>query len=159
MKSCIDWGTGGFSVDDWIFLRNLIRDRNIKSVLEYGCGVSTELLYMFGIDLVTLETRPEYVPNISGLCYWLYQYPEFPKLDRRFDLAFIDGPGAYEFERLGKIPERKFSPLHASQYTNLILLHDGGLGQIEPLLAAGFKQCPEGYNGVGARNILFVRNE
>ena len=157
MKSCIDWGTGGFTLDDFIFLRELIHRKNIRSILEYGCGISTELLMLLGVDILSLETRKEWVP--PGANVILYTYPEFPKLDRRFDLAFIDGPGCEEFERAGKVPERKFSPIHAMQYTNLILLHDGGLGQIEVLLAGGFHQETEGFCGVGARDILFVRNE
>jgi hypothetical protein len=162
MKGFIYWGTGGFTIDDWRFLYALIKERNIKSVLEYGCGVSTELLMLIGMDLVSLETRPEYKPENPGINVILYKYPEFPALDRRFDLAFIDGPGAQEFEMVGKIPERRHSPVHAMQHTNLILLHDGGLGQIEPLLAAGWKLDPINsscFTGVGARDILFRKDE
>lgn len=149
-------GGGGFSFDDGIFLDSIIYKYNIKSVLEYGCGVSTRLLLMLGVELLSLESRLEYA-NVAGASIITYKYPDFPIINRFFDLAFIDGPGAYEFECKNKIPERKFSAIHAAGHSSMIFLHDGGLGQIDPLTDRGFKPITLGDLGVGGRNIIFIK--
>lgn len=157
MKKYIEWGTGGFTRDDWKFLRELIRKENIRSVLEYGCGLSTELMLAEGLEVVALETQQDYLLDIPDSPVRLCTYLAYPDPGHRFDLAFIDGPGAYEFERTGLIPERQGAAIHALRYADLILLHDGGLGQPEIILDAGFRQDPPGFNGIGARMVLFRR--
>jgi hypothetical protein len=154
----MEWEKGGFCRDDWIFMRRLINQHQIKSVLEYGCGASTELLALMDLRVVSLESQKDYMREVPGADMILYQYPLFPALTERFDLAFVDGPGAYEFERAGKVPERKFSVIHAMIYADRILLHDGGQGQIQPLIDCGWHQDPPGYNDIGARNVLFVKS-
>ena len=160
MKNYISWATGGFTESCWHTLYKVIRGHNVKTVLEYGCGVSTEMMLAIELDVTSLETQQDYLlGDGKDQCgnVILCTYPLFPAFDRKFDLAFIDGPGAREFEVARKAPERTQSAVHAIKYADLIILHDGGLGQIEPLLQAGFTQIPPGFSGVGARNILFQR--
>lgn len=126
----INWGTGGFTPDNWKIVYQIIRSYRVDSVIEYGCGVSTELMMAIGLRVISLETQKEYadIPNANII---LCEYGKYPSFNERFDLAFIDGPGAREFEVAGKKPERTLSAVHAKQYSNLVYMHDGGLGQNE----------------------------
>ena len=126
----INWGTGGFGAGNWKIVYDLIRKYDVKTVIEYGCGVSTELLMAVGCVVTSLETQREYA-DIPGANIIVAPYGQFPEDIGRFDLAFIDGPGAYEFEVRGVKPERRFSAYHAKRHANLVYLHDGGLEQEE----------------------------
>ena len=85
----IIWGTGGFARDHWAFLRELINKYEIKSVLEYGCGLSTELMLAMGLEVISMETLEEYadIPNAN---IFICKYPEWMEFNRKFDLAFVD---------------------------------------------------------------------
>lgn len=153
----INWGGGGFSRDSWKTVYVFIKEFNIKSVLEYGCGLSTELLLAIGMEVLSLETRKEFM-DIPEAKIILCDYYNYPKLDRRFDLAFVDGPGAYEFESKKKVPERRNSILHAKQYVNYIYMHDGGMGQIEPLENdSNWMKCSKGHTEKGYKDIFYRR--
>jgi hypothetical protein len=151
------WGTGGFSRDSWKALYTLIKEYNIKTVLEYGYGVSTELMLAVGCQVLSLETQAQYA-DIPEAKVMGYNYPEFPVLDDAFDLAVIDGPGAREFEVMGLAPERTYSAQHAIKYARrFIFIHDGGLGQEK-----AFENNPEweliyGVNQVGYQNIIYKK--
>ena len=134
----IHWDNGGgFGPDDWRVVYRLIRDHVVRTVIEYGCGLSTELMMAVGMKVTSIETVHKYadIPDAVILECEYGKYPEFYKM---FDLAFVDGPGAYEFESKGIVPERRLSAEHAKRHSNLVYMHDGGLGQEEC-----FKDDPE----------------
>jgi hypothetical protein len=156
----IIWGTGGFSPDNWAALYTLIKEFNVKTVLEYGCGVSTELMRAIGMQVVSLETLQEYA-DIPNADIRLVDYYNLPNLDRKFDLALVDGPGAHEFEVKKVAPERTLSVIHAKKYAPLMYLHDGGVKQFEIL-----DNDPEWvkYRGadqydVGSHDLVYIRKD
>ena len=127
----IKFGKGGFRFDDWRFINRLILRYDIKTVLEYGCGISTELLVCSGMTVTSLETQEQWAAAYLGdnrfnviLCNYSNGYPE---LNKKYDLGFIDGPGAAE------ISDRSKSVLHAKQRCSFIYLHDFNLNQFEHL--------------------------
>ncbi len=131
----INWqGGGGFAQADWRFVMDIIRKYDVKHVLEYGCGLSTELMVAMGLDVISLETQEQFadVYRVAGFNVWLCDYDEgYPDLGEAcFDLAFVDGPGEQERH------DRSKSVIHAMRYCNLIYLHDYNLGQFESLDAA-----------------------
>lgn len=126
----INWGTGGFGAGNWKIVYDIIRRFDVKTVIEYGCGVSTELFMAVGCKVISLETQTDYA-DIPGANIIVAPYDRFPGNMGTFDLAFIDGPGAYEFESKGLKPERRLSAYHAKRHSNLVYMHDGGLGQEE----------------------------
>lgn len=121
----IDWGgSSGFRPQDWMFIYKLILKYKIKTVLEYGCGLSTELLRVAGMKVHSMETIEKfYAPyKERGYNIVLCKYGEYPDLGK-FDLGFVDGPGACE------IKEREQSVLHAKRFCDYIYLHDHNLKQ------------------------------
>ena len=126
----IKWGEGGFGAGDWKILYDFIQTREVKTVLEYGCGVTTELMMAVGLKVLSLETQQKYA-DIPGANILVFPYGEYPDGLGVYDLAFIDGPGAYEFESTGLKPERKLSAMHAKRHANAVYMHDAHLGQNE----------------------------
>jgi hypothetical protein len=127
----IIWGAGGFKYSDWDFVYNLIIKYRIRTVLEYGCGLSTELLKIIGMDVLSLETQEAWAkPYLDDkrfkiiMCNYSIGYPD---LKTKFDLAFIDAPGEKE------IHDRSKSVIHAKKYCSHIYLHDYNLNQYEHL--------------------------
>jgi SAM-dependent methyltransferase len=89
----------------------------IKNVIEYGVGLSTELMMMEGIEVLSLETLDWWADicrKAIGNEIITYQEGNIPEIDRKFDFAFVDGP---QTKRTNEI-------LHAKQHSDIIYLHD-----------------------------------
>lgn len=112
------WGNRSIYKKDWIILKRFLREMNIQTVLEYGVGLSTELMTLEGIKVVSLETLgwwADICRKVIGNDVITYQEGHPPDLgDRHFDLAFVDGPQTKRFETIE----------HAKQHSNLVYLHD-----------------------------------
>lgn len=148
----ISWGLAGFGRDDWNFVYRLIEKYRIKSVLEYGCGLSTELLYAVNLEVTSLETQRQFAEQYKDFNILLCDYNKgYPLFNRRFDLGFIDGPGEKERH------DRSKAVIHAKEYCDYIYLHDYDLYQ--------FEQFEEDYNWVECRpykekhNHFFIRRK
>jgi len=110
--SNIFFGFGRVSYRTWVNLRELLRANNIKDVLEFGTGLSTELFITEGCSVVscdTLEAHINFYKNIDwlhdkgvqeamGVTLELINYqpdspPDFSLLypDRRWEFVFVDG--------------------------------------------------------------------
>jgi len=138
----IDWnGTGGtgvgdgggFTRHDWRFVREVALGLSVQTVIEYGCGLSTELMDVLGLDVVSLETQQQFADIYLAAGYNVMQcdYDEgYPHLIGPYDLAFVDGPGEQERH------DRSKSVAHAMDRSRLIYLHDYDLNQFEQLDAA-----------------------
>jgi glycosyltransferase involved in cell wall biosynthesis len=91
----IEWS--GWSIDptDWVVLRDVLKEKNIKKVVEFGSGVSTQLMDRLGIEVHSYETDPIHLEKIKRLVskstfiLWNGLYP--PSL-ADYDMALIDGP-------------------------------------------------------------------
>jgi hypothetical protein len=130
-EQSIIFGKGGLRFEDWRFIHRIILRYDIKTVIEYGCGLSTELLVCAGLKVTSLETQEKWAdPYLNDkrfnviLCNYLAGYPD---LKQRFDLGFIDAPGNAE------ISDRSKSVIHAKQRCNFIYMHDYNLNQFEDI--------------------------
>ena len=91
----IEWSGWSIAPTDWIVLRDLLKEKNIKKVVEFGAGVSTQLMDRFGIEVHSYETDSVHIEKIKRLVtkatfiLWNGLYP--PVLDD-YELALIDGP-------------------------------------------------------------------
>lgn len=125
----INWENGGgFALRDWLWVyRKVIQAYQVETVLEYGCGLSTELMVAVGLRVLSLETQSQFaeIYQAGGFEVVLCDYEEgYPKvLPDRWHLGFVDGPGEKERH------DRSKSVLHAMQYCSLIYLHDYNLDQ------------------------------
>lgn len=112
------WGNRSIYRKDWIILKRFFKDMNIKTVIEYGVGLSTELMVLEGIEVVSLETLrwwAEICRKVIGNQVIIYQEGQPPHMGgRQFDLAFVDGPQTRRYETIK----------HAKLHSDLVYLHD-----------------------------------
>jgi len=104
---------------DWGFIDKIIKEYKIKTMVEFGSGIST-LLLDEKVKMISYETDDVYA-------YAMNQIREFDirlwdgktiDLKEKFDLVFIDGPADGE--------EREVPIKIASEISDLVLVHDGG---------------------------------
>ena len=79
----------------WEVLKDAIISHKVKTVLEFGSGVSTMLMANLGIDLTTYETNLHYLSKVIDMC------PKGVKahlwdnkhiwIEQDYDLIFVDG--------------------------------------------------------------------
>lgn len=127
----IYWGAGRVCWNSWISLRKIIREYNIKEVLELGIGLSSELFVNEGLELIGIDVWKEHVSLYQQLLslkskavfHWYppNQLPDFDKLypGRKWDFVFVDGPQVRDNEvKLAMRLSNRF-----------IYLHDPNLGE------------------------------
>lgn len=116
--------SGSIHSKDWEFLEKVIDENHVKTVLEFGCGLSTILLAKKGIRVVSYDTDQKWIDKIKSMNpkldirLWDGKSLEFNPVIEGFkaDLIFIDGPSG------GKM--REFSTKIASEISDLVLQHD-----------------------------------
>ena len=113
----IKWGEGAITRDDWIVLRDFILKNNIKSVIEYGYGISTALIAEVVKNLITFETVKYYfkvgIKNGFKVVLWKGNHGV---MALNADLVFIDGPQGGQ--------NREWSFKNAARQSNCIAIHD-----------------------------------
>ena len=81
---------------DWRLLWQTICDKNIKSLVEFGPGLSTEILNRCSIRITSYETHPSILNRLSDkmpdIEFVLWDGKQAVDLDGQYDMAFIDGP-------------------------------------------------------------------
>jgi len=113
----IKWGEGAITRDDWIVLRDFILKNNIKSVIEYGYGISTALIAEVVKNLITFETVKYYfkvgIKNGFKVVLWKGNHGV---MALNADLVFIDGPQGGQ--------NREWSFKNAIKQSKVIAVHD-----------------------------------
>jgi hypothetical protein len=93
------WDSHTFGVHDWAFMFEYVLKNGIKTVIEFGSGLSSLLLsQVCRVD--SLENWAKHAELVAGLAtgrnnlaVHLWDGVEFPgHLRRKYDMAFIDGP-------------------------------------------------------------------
>jgi len=115
------WNAMSITANDWEVLKGFISMNNIKSIVEFGAGVSTTLFDQAGVNVVSYETIPamvektkEKTPNAEFII-WDGKTP--PEIKERFDMAFIDGPHG------GKNREPSYKAI-AESAVDIVACHD-----------------------------------
>ena len=115
----------------WVEIRKVIEENNIKSVLEFGSGVSTLLFSNLGLRLFSLETDLKYMSFVRDLCankvHFIYWDGTTVPMKAPFDLCLVDGA-------LPRLPQL----LHALKKSSFIAVDDyvgAQKRQFEPHLA------------------------
>ena len=125
MTNAYAWGGSCITETDWKFIKSVLERYNVKSVLEFGSGLSTRLFIENGYKVSAFETNQTYfdhinktVPNIAGsVTLWDGTYLD---IGGRFDLAFVDGPSAWK----PSVGSREVSTRIASEHSDLVIVHD-----------------------------------
>ena len=80
---------------DWRLLWQTICERNVRSLVEFGPGLSTEILNRCGIQITSYETYPSILNKLNekmlDVQFNLWDGKQVVGLDGQ-DMAFIDGP-------------------------------------------------------------------
>lgn len=121
----IAWGAGRLDWSSWAWLRQFIIENNIKEVLEFGAGLSSELFLSLGVDLVSTDILPHHIAILKK--HLGYKHATFlpygpddslPDIEamfpgRKWDFVFVDGPQERSREvRLAMKLSRKWIYLH-----------------------------------------------
>jgi hypothetical protein len=128
----IAWGGWAPLQKDWHFIRRAMDEYGVKTVLEFGSGLSS-LLMSERVSVVSYETSDEWAANIRAkagdrkslqIVPWDGTEPP-PLLAQRgpFDMVFIDGPPSKVNGGVGR--EASYAAAAASG-APIIITHDSG---------------------------------
>lgn len=115
----LPFNAGSVTIRDWEFIKDTIKENNIKTVLEFGAGLSTLLLQELGVKVISYETMAgwiEKVKKINPLCDVRLWDGQKIELTDKFDLAFVDGPSGGG--------QREIATKIASELATTIIIHD-----------------------------------
>jgi len=118
----------GIHQGDWRFIKGVIEANGIRTLLEFGSGLSTFLLD--DVDqlesIVSCETDEEHARKVesavSDKVKFVIWDGESLALNSKFDLALVDGPASEGAGGVG----RRDSMILASQLADKIIVHDAG---------------------------------
>lgn len=127
------FGGGSITDQDYVFLRNTIQAQGVKTILEFGAGLSTLLLSELA-EVWSFETSQGWVDKVIDTAKavgirgprWLMRWdglqletikPTVTPLPA-FDLAFVDGPSGGA--------SREHSTKIASERARVVVVHDAG---------------------------------
>lgn len=115
----LDWGKGAIDPMDWPFIKETIEKNQVKTVLEFGAGLSTVLMGELA-KVTSFETESTWIEKVK------YSSPkaDIKKWNGReiteelgsFDLAFVDGPAN------GQNREQAFRI--AANHAKIVIVHD-----------------------------------
>ena len=118
------WGSGAITDRDWMFMKDIIKDDKIKTILEFGAGLST-LLFGSVVDKVeTHETAKGWVDKIKPMAnpdkhsFYMWDGKTISNKESRYDMVFVDGPAGGE--------NREWSVKYASELADIVIVHDAG---------------------------------
>ena len=117
----LEFGGGALTELDWEFISDAINKYGVRSVLEFGAGLSTLLLNDKLANVVTYEDKQGWIDKLKklkpGINIQLWNGKDFSN-DEQFDMAFVDGPAGDS--------GREISTKIASEKCRLVVVHDAG---------------------------------
>lgn len=127
-KYGFQWGGGCITDKDWLFMQEVLKKYNVKSILEFGAGLSTLLFATMADRILTFETQQGWINKIKSMATDKNHFLKWDgkKLDineddfkdLKFDLCFVDGPAGGS--------NREFSHKYASEMATVVIVHDAG---------------------------------
>lgn len=127
----IPWGGWAITEKDWNFIRDIIRGKGIKTVLEFGTGLSTLLISEIA-EVDTFETELGWsrmikakVPSNRKVKFYTWNGQSPPGTGwkrKKYDLIFVDGPRGKASGGVG----RETSIKMAAKFADRIIVHDAG---------------------------------
>ncbi len=112
---------GALTENDWAFICQTIDQYKVKSVLEFGSGLSTLLLNDRLKNVVTYECSKGWIDKLAklkpGMNVRLWDGVTIDT-DEHFDMAFVDGPANDK--------PREHSTKLGSERAKVVIVHDAG---------------------------------
>ena len=140
---------------DWEFLCQTIERYNVKSVLEFGAGLSTLLLNDKLTNVVTYEDKQVWIDKIKQLKHscniQLWDGKDIPDFVEMFDLSFVDGPANDQ--------PREFSTKIGAEHAKIVMVHDAGREWSRKYQDKYLKDKFQGPFRGGHRCHLWIRND
>ncbi|GAG51677.1 unnamed protein product [marine sediment metagenome] len=127
---------------DWEFLEDVIDAHAIKSVVEFGSGLSTDLFVAKGLEVVSYEDHEEWFEMKAAVYPGVVREWDGGRVDIGHpDLVFIDGP--WDLSLRG--PAFKSAWGAAPRF---IAVHDYVMPQVQKIYRAMKKYPLVGYTGL-----------
>jgi len=118
------WGRASINESDWDFISSVLKEYNVRSVLEFGSGLSTCRFIDSGCDVRSFEADIKYYERIKQNAPYILSNVFFwdgvTDFEGKFDFAFVDGPAAWN-ETIGK---RDVSTRIAAERADIVVTHD-----------------------------------
>jgi len=160
-KYGFQWDGASITDKDWIHIKALLEKYKVKTILEFGAGLSTLLMGSVVEEVHTFETQPGWIKKVKDLAdekkHTFYSWDptkEFVPpsvLPKRFDFAFVDGPSGGE--------NREWSIKAAAELADVVIVHDAGRAPERKWQAKYLEAGFEGPGKGGHRCHLWVRKE
>lgn len=123
-----EWGGSSITDKDWEFIKNIIQKENIKTVLEFGAGLSTFLMADLVDKIISYEDKPGWIKEFKLKISALGVDDEIEVRSwngktineelGKFDMVFVDGPSGGG--------NRAISTKIASESADIVIVHDAG---------------------------------
>ena len=128
-KYGFEWGGGCITDRDWMFMKDIVKENNVKTILEFGAGLSSLLFGTMVDKVVTFETQQGWIQKIKDMAddekHTFFQWDginleidDLLEEGIKFDMAFVDGPA-------GSM-NREWSTKFGSQLADIVIVHDAG---------------------------------
>lgn len=152
-KYGLGFGGGSLTDKDWEFIKDVIAQYKIKSVLEFGAGLSTLLLNDHVEQVYTLETSQAWANKISAIKpvkIGLWDGVTTPAMTKdRWDMVFVDGPAGGA--------SREWSTAFGALSADIVIIHDAGREHEKKWQEKYLKGTFEGPGKGGHRCHLWVK--
>lgn len=107
--------------EDWNVLRGLIGKNRVKTILEFGSGLSTILFDKLGINVVSYETDDDFKNKMQAVCskrvkFELWDNKSVLDINKKFGFALVDG-----------IRPRFMQAENAKKHSDIVVVHDIGV--------------------------------
>jgi hypothetical protein len=112
------WEPGTLRPEEWHMIENTIKEQGVRTVLEFGSGISTYAFRLLGLDCTSFEDKSMWVKKLHTdyQCSVIKWGVKYMRLDRRFDMAFVDGPH--------QAIRREIPFQMAADHSDLVICHD-----------------------------------
>jgi len=124
----LEFGNTCIEKEDWDVIKEVIGKYKVKTVLEFGCGLSTLKMAELGCKVIAYEVMPEWAdkirkinPNLDIRPWDGKEIPGYHALGQ-FDLVFCDGPASSYSGGAKRDDAIKMS----SELGKVLIIHDAG---------------------------------
>ncbi len=122
------WGGWSITSGDWAFLKTVLAEHRVKTILEFGCGLSSLLLSEYA-EVESFEVEDRFRAAIAAKCAHknqlvirLWDGIDCKPSREHYHLAFVDGPQGKATGGMG----RQHSMRIAAQHAGVVVVHDAG---------------------------------